>query len=100
MENLNKKNNYDDLEIEKLLKKIEKDIKPRPGFKQELLFKLINHSDLFIDSREYFFLEKLIFEKPWRLIIPLSLAVAVITRFSIGGIFDKIVLSFFTFGRM
>jgi hypothetical protein len=100
MENLNKKNNYDDLEIEKLLKKIEKDIKPRPGFKQELLFNLINHSDLFIAGGEYTFLEKFIFEKPWRLIIPLSLAVAVITRFSIGGIFDKIVLSFFTFGRM
>lgn len=100
MKNLNKKNNHDDLEIEKLLKKIDKDIKPRPGFKQELLFKLINHSDLFIDSGEYTFIERLIFEKPWRLIIPISLAVAAITRFSVGGIFDSIVLSFFTFGRM
>ncbi|MCL4377311.1 MAG: hypothetical protein M1409_02835 [Actinobacteria bacterium] len=103
MENSNKKN-MDDLKIEKTIKILEKNIKPRQAYKDELLSKLINHPGLFgngmENSRGYTFIERLIFEKPWKLVLPLSLAITLIARFSLGGMFDKIVISFFTFGGM
>lgn len=103
MENSSKKN-VDDLKIEKTIKTLGKNIKPGQAFKDKLLSKLINYPGLLENgiegSKQYTFIERLLFEKPWKLVLPISLVITLILRFSIGGMFDKIVISFFTFGGM
>ncbi len=88
-----------DDELKNLISFIGSKAVPDKKFKEKLFSELMESSYLNTQNllnTNYTFLEKLFFEKPWRLAIPLSLAISIIFRISAGSMFDKFIYSLFT----
>jgi len=87
-----------DSEFKNLIKLAENKAAPRKKFKEKLFFELMESNFLNVQNHlvsNYSFLEKIIFEKPWRFAIPLSLVISIIFRISTGSMFDKLIYTLF-----
>jgi hypothetical protein len=90
--------NKEDKYLKGLLSNLEKYSMPSKKFEADLFSSISGAFDLNeqkILPAEYTLLERIFFEKPWRIVFPLSLIVSVIFRLAAGSIFDKFIFALF-----
>jgi hypothetical protein len=92
--NTNKEDKY----FKDLFSSLERHSLPSNKFKDDLFSSISVAFDLNrqkILPPEFTLLERLFFEKPWRIVFPLSLIVSVIFRLAAGSMFDKFIFALF-----
>jgi hypothetical protein len=90
--------NKEDKYFKGLLSNLEKYSLPSRKFKDDLFSSISGAFDLNeqkILPSEYTLLERIFFEKPWRIVFPLSLIVSIIFKLAAGSMFDKFVFALF-----